>query len=299
MVGQNNKFWVFSLALLLIFSFSDKAMAAFVYPTAQSQDIVAEDKFLVSLKFDTEGKNINSLEGLVGVYSSDGPVYIRDVNLGGSDFSLWPNKPSVSQGKESSSISFVGGIPGGLNKKDAMLFTISLTAENPGEVFIVPVSLTGYLNDGKGTPTAVNGNQLKLIITKANRPLRDEWQQVITADTEPPLPFSIAIGQDSSIFDGKKFISFMTTDRQSGIDHYEVKEGDRGPVRSGTSYVLQNQDQLEPITVFAFDKAGNMQTATYTASQNTTLFDKILMVVSASILLLVLTFALYTWKTKK
>lgn len=298
MNGRKNKSWFIGLVLLLTFVLANITKAAYLYPEAQHIDIVAQDKFLVSLKLNTEGKVLNSLEGLVGVYSPNGPVYIRDVSLGGSDFSLWPGKPSVSFGKESSSISFTGGVPGGLNKTDSLLFTISLTADNPGEVYIVPVSLTGYLNDGKGTPISVNANQLKLIIGKADRPLRDEWQEVVTTDTEPPLPFTIALGQDTSVFDGKQFISFNTTDRQSGIDHYEVKEGERTPVRSGTTYILQNQDQLETITVFAYDKAGNMQTATFSASQNTALFGKILILVSVFIFLIVLGFGIYKWKTK-
>lgn len=164
----------------------------------------------------------------------------------------------------------------------------------------MPVSLTGYLNDGKGSPMLVNGNQLKMYVTKADRPPYDEWKEVVEKDTEPPLPFIISFGQDSSVFDNKKFISFMTTDSGSGIDHYDVIEGDRKPVRSGTTYVLQDQEVEQKITVIAYDKAGNSKSATFVpASQKVTLFAKILMVGIILVLLITLILFIRKWRIKK
>lgn len=300
MNGLRSKLLVYCLVLAILLISPINSEAAYVYPVAGNQSIVVEDKFLVTIRFNTEGKTINTLEGLVGVYSSAGPVYIHELSVAGSDFSLWPSKPSLSAGKESSSISFTGGVPNGINTDDALVFTIALTAENPGEIFIVPVSLTGYLNDGKGTPVSVNGNQLKMYIYKADRPPHDEWQEVVQKDTEPPLPFAITLGQDSSVFDNKKFISFMTTDNGSGIDHYEVTEGDRNPVRSGTTYVLQDQELEQKITVVAYDKAGNSQSATFvTTSQNVGMFGMIIVIGIIIIFITVLILVIRKWIIKK
>lgn len=300
MNGLRDKIFLCISAILIFVILPTYTEAAYVYPVVANNDVVVEDKFLVTIRLNTEGKTINTLEGLVGVYSPSGPVYIHELSVAGSDFSLWPNKPSLAANKESSSISFTGGVPGGINKQDALIFTIALTAEDPGELYVVPVSLTGYLNDGKGSPMLVNGNQLKMYVTKADRPPYDEWKEVVEKDTEPPLPFIISFGQDSSVFDNKKFISFMTTDSGSGIDHYDVIEGDRKPVRSGTTYVLQDQEVEQKITVIAYDKAGNSQSATFVpASQNVTLFAKILVVGIILVLLIALILFIRKWRIKK
>ncbi len=299
MNGLGDKFFLYISALIII-AWPMYSQAAYVYPVAEKNNVVVEDKFLVTVRLNTQGKTINTLEGLVGVYSPNGPVYIHELSVAGSDFTLWPSKPSLATGKESSSISFTGGVPNGINAQNALVFTIALTAENPGEIYVVPVSLTGYLNDGKGSPLSVNGNQLKMYISKADRPPHDDWQEVVQKDTEPPLPFTISLGQDSSVFDNKKFISFITTDSDSGIDHYEVTEGNRQPVRSGTTYILQDQNLEQKITVVAYDKAGNSQSATLvTTSQNVGLFGKILVVGIILILLIILVLVIRKWQRQK
>lgn len=300
MSGPKTKFFFYSTAILFFLILPIFSEAAYVYPVAEKDNVVVEDKFLVTLRLNTEGKTINTLEGLIGVHSPNGPVYIHELTVAGSDFSLWPSKPSLASGKDSSSISFTGGVPNGINSQNALVFTIALTAENSGELYVAPVSLTGYLNDGKGSPLLVNGNELKMYISKADRPPEDQWKHVIENDTEPPLPFSIAMGQDSSVFNNKKFISFFTTDTGSGIDRYEVIEGDRKPVRSGTTYVLQDQLIEQTLTVVAYDKAGNSQLATYVStSQNVGMFGIIVIIGLIIIFIIALILVIRKWVIKK
>jgi len=81
----------------------------------------------------------------------------------------------------------------------------------------------------------------------------------ILKDTEQPEPFDIFIARDASIFEGKKFLSFSTTDSISGIDYYEVNEG-TGWKGTESPYVLENQDFLgsRKVGVRAVDRANNM-----------------------------------------
>lgn len=288
MNGPRVNFFIVGLLAFVFIISPNISRAAFVYPEVKSQHVVSGDKFMVSIFLNTEGESINSVEGLVGVYSPEGPVYVHNLTVAGSDFSLWPNKPSLAFGKENSSINFVAGQPGGLIKDNALLFTLALATENPGDVYVIPVSLTGYKNDGKGTPVVVRDIELKITVNDVDRTLRDEWDEIVTSDDEPPLPFTIQMGQDDSVYEGKKFISFFTTDAQSGIDRYEVKEGDLDPVRSGTTYVLQNQTE-QNISVTAYDKAGNVQTSIYTPElPSGKLFDiiSIIGIIFASLIIL-------------
>ena len=55
------------------------------------------------------------------------------------------------------------------------------------------------------------------------------------------------------------FISFYTTDNQSGINHYEVTESGFQTVRSGNVYVLQDQTRTKNIEIRVFDNAGNIR----------------------------------------
>ena len=99
------------------------------------------------------------------------------------------------------------------------------------------------------------------------------WSKKITfrvmIDATPPEEFKPEIGQDPSIFEGKYFLSFATTDKTSGIDYYEVKEapkeilrlptgqGKRDWKRAESPYLLEDQYLKSKISVKAVDKAGN------------------------------------------
>lgn len=68
------------------------------------------------------------------------------------------------------------------------------------------------------------------------------------------LFLKITLAQDENLYDGKKFISFETTDKESGISHYEVKEGAYPIVRAEMNYVLIDQKGKSDITVTAYNK---------------------------------------------
>lgn len=281
-------------------SYGPNVEAARVFMYTPSDRFAVWDKKIIEVRLDTEGRTLNALEGLVGIYSPEGPVFVRELSVGGSAFSLWPNKPSLSRDGNNSSISFVGGQPGGVNSHDALLFTIAVTAEQAGSLYVVPVSLVGYLHDGQGTPLTVAASDITLTIKPAAEKPVDEWENLVLADHEPPLPFTITLGRDASVEDGRWFISFNTTDTGSGIDHYEVTEGNRAAVRSGTTYVLQNQLHKEKITVTAFDKAGNVRTATFMPDSPTLIFfDKIMIGLAlVALVMLVLLCVVSLWRKK-
>ena len=52
-------------------------------------------------------------------------------------------------------------------------------------------------------------------------------------------------------------MTISATDQQSGIDHFEVAEGNYPAVRTGGTYVLVDQSETTPLLVTAYDKAGN------------------------------------------
>jgi hypothetical protein len=105
--------------------------------------------------------------------------------------------------------------------------------------------------------------------------LKNEWIDVVHADTTAPEMFAVQLAHDANTFQGKYFIIFSTVDKQSGVQHFEVSEDD--PMRLGfvrgkptekalfvnaqSPYVLSDQELKSRVVVRAYDHAGNVSEA--------------------------------------
>ncbi len=241
------------------------ASAANIYFETSKGSISVGDTFIISAKIDSEKTNINSVEGDIVFDSNNGNIVVNDFSLAKSVFSLWPRTPSLS--KDGNTISFVGGVPGGFNLDKAILFNIVVEASKEGEIKISPKNLAVFANDGKGTRVPLKIGTLNLKIIPKNESIApvNEWSSLVASDKVNPEKFDIVIGKDNSLFDGKRFAFFTAVDNQSGISYYEVSENGGSPIRSGSMYVLSNQDEkINPVLkVTAYDKAGNKTISVY------------------------------------
>lgn len=209
-----------------------------------------------SVTMDTENKNINVIEGEITVVEGKNNFLIKELSVAGSDFRLWPIKPSFSESM--GKISFTAGTPGGINKKNALLFKVIFQAEGEGQVVLAPSNIRAYANDGRATPVEIKVNPINFAIGPIRQDGgKNELGKIIIGDNKKPWGLIAEIGRDDSVFDGKSFVFFSAFDNESGIGHFEVKEGARDFVRSGSIYVFQNQQKLEPTMIVAYDKAGN------------------------------------------
>lgn len=252
--NKKNYFFILALsAILLPYS----VFASTVYIDAGHPDFFVGDTILFSVRVDSENKNINAVEGEVLLdHAADG-VSLTDINTAGSKFSLWPGKPLPSA--SNTSISFAGGSPGGFNSKDAVVFNIVLKLQETGQITLLPNNIGVYLNDGKGTKDEVSVKDLiiNVLPKKSDAQSADDWSTIISNDKTAPESFEIIVSQDPSIFDNQYFISFFTTDAESGVAYYEVQEGERDLARTESPYLLQDQSLKNLVKVKATDKAGN------------------------------------------
>ena len=76
-------------------------------------------------------------------------------------------------------------------------------------------------------------------------------------DSKSPLPIDTVISKEPTLYDGKYILIFSTTDKGSGIDYYDVKEGSESFSKVTSPYILADQTNSSLITVTAFDRAGN------------------------------------------
>lgn len=113
------------------------------------------DTVTITVKLDTEGKQINLVEGNINLNTYDHSYEIKEITSDDSVLSLWANKPLFS--KEGDVISFTGGEPGGFNSRSASLFKIVLSIKKEGTLVMSPQNITAYINDGKGTVDTVIG----------------------------------------------------------------------------------------------------------------------------------------------
>jgi len=255
MIINKNKLLILIVITISLFLPLSRASALSLYAEHSSREIKVGDTVLINFYLDTEGVEINVLEGKIRVV---GEVSIKSVSSGGSVFTIWQTQPTIL-GNE---ITFVGGTPTSVKGKENKVFTVAIKPLGVGDIQLEPLPFQGYLADGKGTIVVGRPSKFESIVVleSAGQPIDESASQ--SRDTVPPNPFTIEIGREGGSTDGKLFLSFISSDDGSGIKYYEVKEGDKITTVSQGIYVLQNQTYSGEVTVTAFDNAGNMREQT-------------------------------------
>ncbi|MDO8558763.1 MAG: cohesin domain-containing protein [bacterium] len=90
-----------------------------------------------------------------------------------------------------------------------------------------------------------------------------KWTPKITykamIDSSPPESFQLEVAKIKN----ENYLIFMSSDNISGIDYYEVKEGDGEWQKARSPYLLKNQKLGEKILAKAVDMSGNEKMAEY------------------------------------
>ena len=257
--------------LLGVLSVGHIAQAASLYIDPAFRTIGRGDSITMSVRLDTDEANeecINAVDGIITYPDTLIPV---DISVGDSIFPVWVEQPTID--KDNHRITFAGGIPNGYCGRiagDPRLTNtiVKLIFRSPG--FTVGAS-TGSTTKAD---LALYGSTIDL----SNQPspvLQDEWRNTLSDDNFPPEDFSIDLQKEEKSFSGKYFIVFNATDKQTGIDHYEIMEEPvsrlmafewgraDAPWTVGRSpYELEDQSLNSIIRVKAVDKAGNEYVAT-------------------------------------
>jgi hypothetical protein len=288
--------WIFLSIFSGLFLITTNVNAASLYIDPAFGEISRGDAITLSVRLDTDEaaeECVNAVDGVISYSENIVPV---DVSTGDSIFSMWVEQPTIDKDKRT--ITFAGGIPNGycgrvpgdprLTNTIAKLvfrspgFTIGTqSGSSTAKVEFLPET-TAYLNDGFGTKAdlALYGTSITLG-DKPGAELKDPWRDAVVSDEIPPEQFAIELVQEDKTFGGKHFIVFNTTDKQTGIDQYQVMEeplADRFTFNWGRAdapwivarspYVLEDQSLNSIIRVRALDKAGNEYIATLVPEEN-------------------------------
>lgn len=257
---RNKKFKnLIILKFILFFAlFSLNAEATVLYFQPEKGEYFRGDVFLVNLIIDTERERINAAQ--IELTFPPDKLEIVDISKGNSIFSFWPQEPNFSN--EIGKISLVGGVPLGFEGEGKIISIVFKAIFKEQETAFAEVNFTKntqvLLNDGLGTPAQLQTKKsIFTLFSKEKETPKNEWLEEIKKDNTPPEPFEIKLAKDPLIFDNKYFIAFQTIDRESGIDHFEVKEGKRPWKVASSPYLLEDQTLSSKILVKAVDKAGN------------------------------------------
>lgn len=260
------------------------AQAATLYIDPTMSETGQGGSVVMAVRLDTTNEQcINAVDA---VLTFDESLQVADISIGNSIFPIWIQPPVYDN--TTHTISFAGGLPNGYCGRipgDPALTNILTeivfrTPANAPEGSIYPVRFTenaaAYLNDGQGTRIAVDTQDADIAVAGTYDALSDEaWRDRVLADSDAPEDFSVVLSRTNNAFQGKYFITFSTTDKQTGIDHYEVMEqpldqfnffnfgAATAPWQEVVSpYVLDDQSLNSTIFVKAVDKAGNEYIAT-------------------------------------
>lgn len=272
----------------LLFS-APLALAATLSLDPDTKTVGPGDTFVVTIRLDTETDEcVNAVTAEI-LYPKDW-MNASAISKGESLMSLWVEEPVVD--REQGRVTLSGGIPAGYcgrvqgdpgktNTIAKIIFSIPGNMIG-GKVATGPITLpitfgpnTVVLqNDGFGTPAPLTTLSAEYIRELNSQGLNNEWLDIVHTDNISPDLFTITVEQNASAFEGKYFIVFSATDKQSGIHHYEIMEDDpekfgfaygrktRSSFIVGTSpYLLTDQLLRSRITVRAYDHAGNTQEA--------------------------------------
>jgi hypothetical protein len=318
---MKNKFLLFiPYSLFLLPAFASAAVSVFLDPPNISAN--PRDTFVVNIRIDTGGECVNAIDGKIKFDNT--VLKAVDFGRGQSLISLWLSPPKIDQ--SAGTISFAGGIPGGYCGRIAgdpgLTNILGKIIFSPTDTAIITthIGMTDdsevLLNDGLGTKAQAEYKGADVTIGNGAE-TKNDWLADIRSDTTAPESFIIELDREPLAYNGKYFIAWSTTDKQSGIDHYEVLEtnpwkfgffesllsgGEKKAfwTRAESPYVLEDQNLRSRIFVKAVDKIGNEQIAEF--EPETSVLQKVevdRMWIFVTVLLSILIFALTAWRTRR
>jgi len=226
LIGMKKGFTILLLLLLviIILSFfavpSVDAQSASLYLSPSSGTFFVGSTFSVSIVIDTKGNEINAVE--VDLKFPPDILQVTSPTAGESFIAEWLTPPSYSN--IGGTVSFKGGIPGGITASAGLISTITFRARSSGTARVeFSDSSKILLHDGKGTPifTKNFGGVYEILI-----PLPESPQIFSYSHPEPDVWYS----NSSPSFSWEKeegVIDFSFSFSQNPLENPDtISEGD-------------------------------------------------------------------------
>ncbi len=242
----------------LVFLSTHTVFASRVFIDDTLKTFPSDKEFFMDVFLDTEGSVINAVKGEI-VFPDELLDFSR-VSSNNSIVSTW-----IEPVQQNGNTVYFSGIifngfdtvvdPVTLEEKKGTLLRVYFKAKKEGSGVIKIIDPVVYKNDGQGTPIRLKDETTLFVVSSS---VNGQFPSEVL-DITPPEPFTPRITKSQDVFEGKFFLVFNTTDKESGIDHYEVKEGDRDWIITPSPYGIMSGNLLQTIQVKAVDRAGNIR----------------------------------------
>lgn len=238
------------LALGIALLFLPVAAHAAEFAITSHDTVGVGDEFSVEVLLSSPGESINAIEGALELSPN---LALQSIEDGSSIVLFWTDRPHAVQSR----VIFSGIMPGGYSAVGGSVVRLRVRAEAAGPAYVRGAEVYAYLHDGEGTPAPLTLVPFEFTVL----PESVGQAGLNTPDTTPPEPFTFAVSRDPNLFNGAWFVVFATQDKGNGISRYEVCEGDIC-TESESPYLLKDQKLDARIMVKAYDRSGNVRTAT-------------------------------------
>ncbi len=268
----------------LVFIIATPVFAAQMIVDSKNREIKLNERFKVEIFLDSQGESVNAVEGRI-FFPSD-LLKLEKISDGGAIISVWVEKPRMDSAGQ---IIFSGIVPGGFNRESGLILTLIFQTKKAGIGTIELGNMRAVKNDGRATLAEISLKNFEFKTNEAALSANGQWpmanseelaangnlseradaatprraipheiaEQFFNGDKNPPEIFLPQIAKDPNVFNSKYFLVFAAQDKESGIDRYEVKEGDKSFVIAQSPYLLENQRLTDVVVVKAVDKNGN------------------------------------------
>lgn len=194
----------------------------------------------------TYQERVNAIEATIHIPVG---IQIKEILIGESAVLLWVKQPTLDEG--AGTISFSGVTPGGFQGKQK-LFSFSMVGAENGLLKVSYSEVRALRSDGSGIGVAVAFSF---------------QSKEIEEDLLPPEPFLPVISHSPELYQDRSFVSFLTQDKNSGIDHYEyastwlLPPSESAWQRATSPLLLSQTDFFKKIYIRAVDKTGHARRA--------------------------------------
>ncbi len=230
--------------------------------------IVEGQQFSVTLKLNTGGISINSVD--IGLVYPRNILTFKGYKEDGTVVRLWVKQPKDNLGTINFSGIIPGGVEGSYNPNNKALGPLTLVkllfvAKESGSDTISIGHSTILINDGKGTELAHERINASINISKIEK---QEGSIVPTdnknEDKDAPLAFDISFVEAGLFSRTPPLIIFNASDLGSGIEKYQINEGDNNWSTVTSPLVVYKGIWEKNVTIRAYDYNGNFKDSTIT-----------------------------------
>lgn len=247
---------IYFVFLLLAFTLPAVSFASTLSFDTSSKEISKGQEFVMQVFLDLKGDLVNAIDGTV-IFPQD-LLDVKEIREGNSTVNFWIEHPtSIQETRQNTgSITFSGIVPNGFALQKNFLFSVVFRAKQNGTGKISATGLQFLKNDGTGSSAKATFEPLTILVSDQKDSLISSIPPI--EDINPPESFKPSVGSDPTLFDGRYFLVFDTLDKESGLDHFEIREGYWGNyVVAQSPYELSDQSLTKTLYVKAVDVARN------------------------------------------